>query len=80
MVTIDVLGRTASVTDGEWHCDDPVVLEAIRSAANLPGHQAHGGHPSPDTYAAEAVAAFLGGHVVSIVEDEDGDSPLQGAQ
>ncbi len=52
----------------EWYCEDPVILEQLRSTLDPAGPET--GDPNPDATAARAAADLLGAEIIAIDEPD----------
>jgi hypothetical protein len=58
-------GKThATVTDGVWHADDPILEQALLAVGA--GFRPAGHDPDPDRSAAEYMLGWMGGELVSV--------------
>jgi hypothetical protein len=67
--TIDVSGKQATVTDGEWAADDAALFAALGPLRHGPFGPS-GSDPNPDHSLAVKAAATLGGTVVKFDRTE----------
>lgn len=72
MVKALINGKTVSLDNGIWSCDDIVLLDTIRLFVKASHFEVHHYHPQPELQLMEWVCEKTGGEIIFV----DGPDPV----